>query len=140
MVHIVVGDPLSGIRIDVEDDLGGSLAALRFELELTPELPLRLTELGRLWHYYASGVLAASGMSRGIARPILLLRTIDALAEGASLRAIGDGLVRAGEWPGDGEWAKSRARRLVAGAQAMWRGGPRAILAGAADRRAEDCR
>lgn len=37
------------------------------------------------------------------ARDIAVVRTIDALAEGASLRAVGQGIVSREEWPGPGE-------------------------------------
>lgn len=43
-------------------------------------------------------------------------------------RMIGEALVRWDEWPGENEWIISRARRLVAAAQAMWAGRPVAIL------------
>ncbi|WP_447753294.1 DNA -binding domain-containing protein [Sphingopyxis fribergensis] len=127
--HVVFGGSLTGVRVDIAGDEAASLAALRFELSLTAALPVQLGELARLWRYYAGGLLDDPPPGRDAGRAILVLRTIDALAEGASLRAVGAGLVSGDDWPGEGDWIKSRARRLVAAARTMWAGGPRSILA-----------
>lgn len=60
-------------------------------------------------------------------RLVEALRAADALAEGASLRDIGLGVL-GGDWPGDGEHLKSRARRRVALAAELRRAGPRGVL------------
>lgn len=124
----LLGTPLAGVRIDIKGADCVPLNALRFEIILSPSLPIEIGELERLWVLHATGVLPAPARAHEMTRRILILRTIDALAEGASLRAIGDGLICAGEWPGEGEWVKSRARRLVAAAHAVWAEGPWAIL------------
>jgi hypothetical protein len=130
--HLVVGGPLTGIRLDLTGDIPARWRALLFHVQIDASLPAQLAELARLRRAIADGAVPPpQRFDEG--RAILALRTIDALAEGASLRAIGLGIVGAGEWPGEGEWMKSRARRLVAAARATWAGGPRAILSGACD-------
>jgi hypothetical protein len=57
------------------------------------------------------------------------LRVGDAIAAGASQRAIGLGIY-GGDWPGDGEHLKSRVRRMIPLAAALFRAGPRGVLAG----------
>jgi hypothetical protein len=61
-------------------------------------------------------------------RLVEALRVGDALAAGASLRDIGLGTL-GDDWPGDGEYLKSRVRRRVALAAALVRAGPRGALA-----------
>lgn len=60
-------------------------------------------------------------------RLVEALRAADALAAGASLRDIGLGVL-GGDWPGDGEHLKSRARRRIALATSLLRCGPRGVL------------
>jgi hypothetical protein len=65
-------------------------------------------------------------------RLIMALRVCDALADGASLRAIGSTLSLNGispSWPGLGESSKSRVRRLVDLAGRLERLGPHGVLA-----------
>lgn len=125
---LVIGDPCTGIRIDAAPRAvpGGPL--LGFDLTLARDLPVQLRELERLWRLWNDAPLSAADCGRHMHREILALRTIDALADGASLRQIGAGLISDREWPGDGEWVKSRARRIVAAARAMWAGGPVGVL------------
>lgn len=65
-------------------------------------------------------------------RQILALRVYDALAEGASIRAIGAMLFGSDrvkeEWPGPGEALKSQCRRLIALARSMIDGGYTTLL------------
>lgn len=61
-------------------------------------------------------------------RLVEALRTADALAAGASLRDIGEGMF-GGDWPGDGEHVKSRVRRRVVLADALLRAGSLGVLA-----------
>lgn len=130
---MIVDDPLHGIRIDVTDgDWGGDISALVFELAVTDRLPLQLVELRRLFGLLRRTTLAVPKRRQIADRCLLALRTIDALAEGASLRMIGEALVRPDDWPGAGESTKSKARRLVAGARMMWGLGPKGPLGGSA--------
>lgn len=62
-------------------------------------------------------------------RLVEALRVGDAIAAGASQRAIGLGIY-GGDWPGDGEHLKSRVRRMIPLAAALSRAGPRGVLAG----------
>ena len=71
--------------------------------------------------------LVAVGDQRLI-RLVEALRTADALAAGASLREIGLG-VFGDDWPGDGEYLKSKVRRRVELANALLRTGARGVLA-----------
>lgn len=64
-----------------------------------------------------------------LARQLLALEAIDAREAGASLRHIADLLLGPGDWPGDGEHRKSRARRLLLAGAHMLRDGPRRVLA-----------
>jgi hypothetical protein len=61
-------------------------------------------------------------------RLVEALRVGDALAAGASQRAIGLGIY-GGEWPGDGEHLKSRVRRMIPLAADLIRAGPLGVLA-----------
>lgn len=65
----------------------------------------------------------------GLARLVAALRVIDALADGASQRDIGLGIV-GNDWPGDGEHLKSRVRRMIPFARALAAMGPRPVLRG----------
>lgn len=62
-------------------------------------------------------------------RLVEALRVGDAIAAGASQRAIGLGIY-GGDWPGDGEHLKSRVRRMIPLAAALIRTGPRSVLTG----------
>lgn len=59
-------------------------------------------------------------------RLVEALRVADALAADASLRDIG--ITAFGDWPGDGEYIKSRVRRRVQLSAEMLRAGPRGVL------------
>lgn len=122
--HLVIGDPLHGIRIDCHP---ADVDTLLFEIAVAPALPVQLAELRRLW-----SAIEGTAIGHASARSdkyLLALRTLDALVEGASLRLIGEHLVDADAWPGEGDWVKSRARRLVEMARTTWSGGPRGMLA-----------
>ncbi|MGV1683498.1 DNA -binding domain-containing protein [Sphingopyxis sp. NJF-3] len=129
--HYVVGGALRGVRIDLRGmDHAPNCRdnALRFEIALTPALPLQLTELARYWRWWNGRPLLYPPVSKKMNRGVLVLRTLDALGEGASLRAIGQHLVRNGDWPGLGESTKSQARRLVEAARSMQVRGAKTIL------------
>lgn len=59
---------------------------------------------------------------------LLALWALDRRAAGVSLRRMADDLLGPGEWPGDGEYRKSRIRRLIIKGAAMVQAGPGAIL------------
>lgn len=118
----------AGVRCDLAGDVA-NWRRLLFHVRLDGALPVQLAELARLRALLSGDTAAGPRAMAGDGRAILVLRTIDALGEGASLRDIGLGIAGGDEWPGEGEWVKSRARRLVAAAEALWGGGPRAILA-----------
>ncbi|MCW2397921.1 hypothetical protein M2339_001029 [Sphingobium sp. B2D3C] len=63
-----------------------------------------------------------------IERLVLALRVADARREGASLREIARGLFGDCDWPGEGEWVKSRVRRLVARAGLLKQTGPMGVF------------
>lgn len=62
-------------------------------------------------------------------RLVEALRALDARAAGASHRDIGLQLLGGSDWPGDGEYLKSRARRLAVMAEALRLAGPAGVLA-----------
>ncbi|QPI71957.1 DNA -binding domain-containing protein [Sphingobium sp. Cam5-1] len=101
--------------------------ALRVVLDVGPNLPLQ-TEAAHALHRLMSGALRPNIFHERRAGALLGLWSVDARRAGASLRDIADLLLGPGDWPGDGEYRKSRARRLLAAGEAMIRGGPSAIL------------
>lgn len=126
--HAVVGGALTGARLDLAGDIPADWRALIFHIMIDGALPVQLAELARLHDALAQRGSIARTAPAVEKRAILALRTIDALGEGASLRDIGLGIA-GDEWPGEGEWVKSRARRLADSARALWAGGPRCIFA-----------
>ena len=132
-VHCVAGGALAGVRLDLAGDPPAYWPSLIFHLTIDPSLPVQLAELARLRDFLVHGGAPRRKASVDDRRAILALRTLDALAERASLRDIGLGIAGGDTWPGDGEWVKSRARRLVDAARAMWAGGPRRIFARASN-------
>ncbi|SEH12829.1 Uncharacterized conserved protein [Sphingopyxis sp. YR583] len=129
--HCLIGESGSGLCFDLVQRDGAGIAPFCFGTDFGSHFPLRLAEFRRLRAWLLEDEFPAPSPLFQIdgARAVRVLRTIDALGEGASLRAIGTGIVCAEGWPGDGEWIKSRARRLVDAAHAMWAGGPAAMLA-----------
>ncbi|MBB4837036.1 hypothetical protein HNP52_000087 [Sphingomonas kyeonggiensis] len=77
---------------------------------------------------FLHGRALPSGLGRRFGRLVEALRVGDAIASGASQRAIGLGIY-GGDWPGDGEHLKSRVRRMIPLAAALIRAGPRGVLA-----------
>lgn len=66
--------------------------------------------------------------NRHLAGRLLALHAADARRAGASLRESADLLFGLGDWPGEGEYRKSRVRRLMQIGAAMIERGPAAIL------------
>jgi len=116
------------VRLDVaEGTLLAGPASVTVELPIGTCLPEQLAALSELRHLLA-GRSARTRKSKALHSQLFALAAYDARADGASLRAIADTFLGHGDWPGDGEHRKSRARRLIAKGAAMIRAGPRAIL------------
>ncbi|PAL20626.1 DUF2285 domain-containing protein [Sphingopyxis sp. GW247-27LB] len=128
-LHAVIGGAHHGVRVDIIGHVRTPpLERLIFPFTVTIA-PRQLAEFRRLVALARGHPLMARADTRRLNRFVLALRVIDALGEGASLRTVGEAFVRAGDWPGAGESTKSRARRLVSTARALWIDGPRSILA-----------
>ncbi|AMK18903.1 DNA -binding domain-containing protein [Sphingobium sp. MI1205] len=126
--HVRIDEAGHVIRLDMLDDmLARRSMALRVVLEVGPNLPLQ-AEAAHTLRRLVSGALRPNIFHERQAGALLGLWALDARRAGASLRDIADLLLGPGDWPGDGEYRKSRARRLVAAGDAMIRGGPGAIL------------
>lgn len=127
--HVRIDQASTVIRLDI---IAGTLrngpVSLAFELVDGPGLPFKIDAL-RQFHEYATGARAAASPHKRLAAMLLPLCAFDERARGASLRHIADMLLGHGDWPGDGDHRKSRARRLVAAGEALVRAGPQAILA-----------
>lgn len=127
-LHAVIGGVHHGVRIDI----ASSVEPLPLDRLIFPftvaVAPRQLAEFRQLVGLARGQPLAGITPPR-LYRVVLALRVIDALGEGATLRAIGETFVRAGDWPGRGESTKSAARRLFSTARTMWIDGPRSILA-----------
>lgn len=117
------------VRLDVLDGtlLAGPIS-LRVELGVGPDLPVQ-ADAAQALHYLVSGTLQEKIYHDRQAGALLGLWAFDVRRDGGSLRDIANLLLGSGEWPGDGECRKSRARRLVAVGEAMVRAGPAAIFA-----------
>jgi hypothetical protein len=126
--HLRIDSGGCAIRLDL---VGGFVDATA--LTIIPEL--------RVHEGFACQLLAVQRLHRLLAeRPlqpaedkrlvglVLALRALDARGEGHGLREIAIHLLGLDEWPGKGDWAKSRARRLVNLAARLKRAGPRGVL------------
>jgi len=132
--HVVIADRGWRLRLDV---IAGTVrdGPVQFHHQLVGAVTLepKIAALWQLVAFYRTGH-AAPWRARPdprLPRLIEALRVIDALADGARLQEIALGLFgdrAAGDWPGPGESAKSRVRRLVFLARALQAAGPRAIL------------
>lgn len=135
--HVAIRGDEGFLRLDV---MSGSLrtgpALLSHRISRTADLDAHMPTLHQLaayceWGASAPWILPADPR---LERLILALRVLDARQEGTSLRDVATGLQGAGEartdWPGENDSTKSWIRRLVAVADALWRLGPRGILAG----------
>lgn len=125
--HVRFDLPEGVLRLDLVD---GDIAtvALRIEpaVDLLRPLEPQFASIRRL-HALCRGETSSVHDQRFV-RLVEALRVSDALAAGASLREIALGIL-GGDWPGDGEYLKSRARRRVALAATLVRVGPRGVLA-----------
>jgi hypothetical protein len=115
------------IRLDLaEGTVHAGPVSLEPAIDLGRALAPQLESIRRLVALLRGEV--AGYCDRRLGRLVEALRAADALAAGASLRDIGVDLFSGEDWPGDGEYLKSRVRRRVDLAQELIRAGPRAVL------------
>lgn len=114
------------LRLDLVDcrQLAG-LTAIEPAVDLSRDLEPQLLSIRRLAKL-ARGV-SSEMIDQRVNRLVEALRVADAIAEGASLRRIGLGMF-GGDWPGDGEYLKSRVRRRVHLSGDLFRAGPNGVL------------
>jgi len=119
----------SVLRLDV---VAGTMidgpVSLAFEIALKQPLGAQVKALRKFDVLFTTGETSIPPLHDQLAGQILALQAYDARLSGASLRMIAEKLLGQGDWPGDGEWRKSKARRLVATGNSLVRAGPRAIL------------
>ncbi|WCM25941.1 DUF2285 domain-containing protein [Sphingomonas sp. QA11] len=127
--HVRIDRPAGVIRLDV---VSGSLRAgpvtLTFEIAYDDRLAIQLSAL-RDFEMAISRDGAGSPGPERLPGLLAALQAVDAHAAGARLRTIADLLLGEGDWPGDGEYRKSRVRRILAVGEQLLRAGPLPILA-----------
>jgi hypothetical protein len=135
--RLLLRDGLRMLRLDVDQGtLTEGPVRLRYKLEGLAELDHRLLTLRRLVALRRLGRLPAAlyPLEGRAARWILLLRTLDGLAAGASQRELAVGLFATGgtqsEWRQRSDYLRLRVQRLVRTATALRDGGYRALLRG----------
>lgn len=122
--HVALTRGGETVRLDVvEGTVRCGPVALCFELTDDDALPAQLEAI-RAFRSPAGPPRSKSKLVRGL----VSLHAHDAREAGASLREIAELLLGPGEWPGDGEWRKSQARRLVVDGQRLCLRGPTAVL------------
>ena len=131
--HITIGRGARSLRLDIEPrNISDSSPLLELHIAVGPRLRCQAIALGSLLALHRGDSLAAwrPPSDPRLPRLVTALRVLDALCAGASLRRIGDVLLpdRGADWPGSGESAKSRVRRIVALARRLELGGAAAIL------------
>lgn len=104
-------------------------APVRLEPVIALDRPLapQLVTLERL-HALIHGHAFRRPTDPRLARLVIALRALDARAETASLREVAIVLFDNHDWPGEGEWMKSRVRRLLNLAEHLQRAGLAGIL------------
>lgn len=116
------------VRLDVvEGRLCPGPVSLVFELVHGRDLVAQLDAL-RTFRRLLAGAIPAPPITEPMRDRLLALHAYDTRLAGVGLRGIAEALLGPGDWPGDGEHRKSKARRLVGKGAAMVRAGPRAIL------------
>ncbi|WEK43265.1 MAG: DUF2285 domain-containing protein [Candidatus Sphingomonas colombiensis] len=127
--HIRIDHPGGVIRLDV---ISGSLrdgpVTLAVEIGHDDRFAIQLATLREFATSIAGGGIGTPGHGR-LSGLFMALHAVDARAAGASLRTIANLLLGDGDWPGDGEYRKSRARRMIAVGTQLCRAGPLPILA-----------
>lgn len=126
--HVSIDRDGVPLRLDIVEG-SAFCGAVRLEPAIALDRPLEpQVEAVRRVDAVLRGRLPAVALEARLARLVLALRALDALAEGASQRIIANGLLGEQAWPGDGEWAKSWTRRVIALAGTLRRAGPRGVL------------
>jgi hypothetical protein len=116
------------IRLDVVDDgIVATAAMIRPELRLDDSFASQLIAARRLYRLLTKQPLDPDEDKR-LPALVLALRALDARRQGCGLREIALSLLGLTDWPGKGDWVKSRARRLVDLAGRMEQAGPRGVL------------
>ena len=125
------GEPL---RIDV---MAGSIrdGCVRIEpaVDLRRDLQPQIAALRRL-DRLMQGMAWTSFEDKALPRLVLALRVADARRHGCSLRQVARDVLGLHDWPGDGEWAKSSTRRLIALANILARSSVAQLLSPGRDR------
>ena len=133
--HLLLSDGFRSVRVDiVSGTLRTGPARLRYQLEGLRSLDKQLLTLQQLLALARTGQFSSMlhPRDRRARRWIMLLRTQDALAAGASQREIAVELL--GKSAADGRWRvdaptlRSQAQRLVRGARGLANGGWRMLL------------
>lgn len=127
--HMLIAHRSVVVRLDViEGTVLDGPVSLRVEVSCGPRLPAQLSAAAEIGDPLA-GATHCLRRHRRLADVLLALQAHDARECGASLREIACELLGPGEWPGDGEHRKSRARRLIETGRALVLAGPGAVLA-----------
>lgn len=118
--HLLLSDGCASVRLDVvRGTLLGGPAVLKYHFQGAARLRGRVLALRRLISLVIAGQFARHlcPKEKRAARWIIELRVADALASGATHRAIAQALfgeiARDGDWRHDGESFRSRVQRLV---------------------------
>ncbi|WP_414643413.1 DUF2285 domain-containing protein [Brevundimonas sp.] len=119
------------VQLDILD-AASPQAALAAIVPFGPDLPERVAALLDAWHALAGGPRKRDPLTRQRRQRLVLgLRALDGRADGASYRALAEGLFGAERVPSGAAWKthdlRSRTLRLVADATKLMRGGYRAL-------------
>lgn len=126
--HVWLVSGGESLRIDVmagsiRDDCVRIEPAVDLRRDLQPQIAA-LRRLDRLMQGMARTTLE----DKALPRLVLALRAADARRHGCSLRQVARDVLGLHDWPGDGEWEKSRARRIVARGEALVESGAAGAL------------
>jgi hypothetical protein len=125
--HLSIRTDRKVLRIDlVEGDIAAAVSVEPI-VDLNGGLEYQILALRRLDQLLRGRPIPQPKDIR-LKRLVLALRVGDALAAGASLRAVGLQILGFQDWPGDGESAKSTTRRLVQLARVLRDAGPLGIF------------
>jgi hypothetical protein len=126
--RICVGGSGEPLRIDVvSGTIQRGIVCLEPAIDLARSLPPQVAALHRL-DCLLRQVVWNRPVDRALLRLFVALRSADARRHGASLRDIARIILGLPDWPGDGEFAKSSARRLVALGGLLMQASPATIV------------
>lgn len=132
--HVWLGSGGEPLRIDV---MAGSIrdGCVRIEpaVDLRRDLQPQIAALRRL-DQFMRGMAWTTVKDKALPRLVLALRAADARWHGCSLRHVARDVLGLHDWPGDGEWAKSSTRRLIALAKLLSRSSVAQLLSPGSDR------